>query len=401
MLNLRRLLVLQLLLALVLAPLARAETPAPTAKPDPLAIKIVRAPTPGTTSAAAMASRLQLRAPGLDRTAFRRSESGLYLPDRDLVVIDRKSGTEQARWRAQRILVGRYLRQSGVRLSPLPYQKLVENIRKRAEAVLARKGVSLADWKLVAVQGASANVVNAAAWGGGIITINRPLIDLAYQLAAVASSVESKVELDRALRALVAFRKGQGPAPEALSRALQPRQRQLAESIVAGVVLHEMGHAVNGDTALKERKLWTPGSSEPRDNAAQRDKERKADAFAILLGAAGRVAPAATAIPLLDYYWFIERPNFVEKGRYDVIDWRSHPLDFERFNNMRKQLGQLGANLEALPDALDPRGLVGRDGRPLTKTVADPVRPPQLLGPLGYPLAPSVKPATPPQPTAP
>ena len=87
--------------------------------------------------------------------------------------------------------------------------------------------------------------------------------------------------------------------------------------------------------------IWTPSTVEPRDLPQSRKNETAADHFSVLFGARGGVAKAPGAIPLFDYYMFVTRPNFVEK-QPNEIDWRTHPLDADRFNASQAQLEGYG-----------------------------------------------------------
>jgi hypothetical protein len=332
--------VILVLAALLASSLAWAEQKqAPAVRPNPLAARVVKQPRPGTLEAAKWQPSLKHRS---SNTAFTRSPSGLYLPDRRIVVPDKHTSTEQGRWIGQRYAVARHLKRKGARPAPQPYQQLLKKVRKRANYALSKQGLSLSSWKMLAIEGGSAKSVNAAAWSGGVITINRPLIDLAYQLAQISRTSTSPLTLDRQLRALVRYRSGKGPKPDALTKAPKAGRNAVAESIVAGVVLHEMGHATLGHVALKKRELWVPGKKPKVDYAKKRSHEREADKFSTVFGSKGRGSRVPSAMPLFDYYMHISRPGAQAKGRYDIINTRTHPLSSERYNNTLSQLAEHG-----------------------------------------------------------
>ena len=202
-----------------------------------------------------------------------------------------------------------------------------------------------------------ADQVNAAAWTGGVITIFRPLVDLCYQIANVtvnASSAEMGTELWKLSR----WRndKRNNAVPKSLKLAPSDRKMRdiVAESILSRVVLHEMGHGASGHVELRKPELYTPGKHKVFDAAASRAKEREADLFATTLRVKGAVR-IPSVMPLFSYFNFISQPNFDERGKNMVADWRSHPLDAERYNNQVTVLKTAKRNIEGLPDALAPR----------------------------------------------
>jgi len=331
---------------------------------------------PGSRDAASRINT-QLRLGKKTVGAFTRSSSGVWVPDRSLVLATAKDMHDQARWQAIRRGVFRHLKSSGARMSPEPYQKLVQKIRRRAQIVLRKEGKSLGSWKMMVLEGGKADQVNAAAWTGGVITIYRPLVDLCYQIANVVVNTKSPTRLDRELWNLSRWRgnKAKVGVPDSLkvSQAkLGPRDK-IAESILSRVVLHEMGHGASGHVEFRDRKLIIPGQDKPFDAAASRVKEREADLFAATLGTKGAVRVPGV-MPLFSYYNFISRPNFDERGKNMVADWRSHPLDAERYNNQRKVLEQV-KRTKGLPQPLEPR-IIMPNGRYSTPSQPTPdIRP--------------------------
>lgn len=337
-----------LLLALLLSATARAQVVPPEA-----AKGWVQMAKPGSREAFQLS--LRDRATGM---AITKSASGLWVPDRKIVVAAPEDLRDQARWRGIRRAVFHHLKENGAKLAPEPYQHLLAKIRKRASMVMSRTGEGLPDWKMMVLEGGMADQVNAAAWTGGVITIYRPLVDLCFQIASVVVNNPTPRAIDSELWRLSRWRdnKRDNPVPESLTVRPADRAKRdvLAESILSRVVLHEMGHAASGHVQLPERKLIIPGQERPRDVARQRDKEREADRFATQLGAAGAVRLPG-AMPLFSYYHFIERPTFSERGRYGILDWRTHPIDAERYNNQLAELKTLKRTVKGLPEPLAPR----------------------------------------------
>jgi hypothetical protein len=369
---------LLLLLALVL-PLSAAAKRAPE-QPRSTTIEV---PRPGSRAAATYDPRLRFVEPKLGGV-FSRSQSGLYLPDHRLIQTSPKQRLDQARWHGIGRSVVRYLERGGARLSPQPYQDLVGKIRNRAEYVLRRDGKSLSSWKMMVIEGGQADQVNAAAWTGGVITIFRPLVDLCYQIANVTVNSNSTPQLDAELWRLSRWRRDKrSPVPETLklSRDNIAARDRIAESILSYVLLHEMGHAASGHVELKDRELYIPGKDKPRDLARSRDHEREADLFASTLGVKGAVR-APGAMPLFTYYNFISRPTFAERDKHR-LDWRTHPIDAERFNNQLEVLSaaKRGSGLKPLePRIILPSGEYATPNRKPAEVV--PIRPPTQQLPL-------------------
>lgn len=321
---------LLLLSVLLVSSLAHA---APAKAPQRSSVQVMRMIKPGSPMAAKIIPK------------YVRNPAGIFVPNKILTVVDKQGMHDQAYWNGTRRAVLNYLGKNGVKLSPLSYQKLVHNVAKRAEKTFNKLGGSLAasGWKIAAVEGGSADVVNATAWTGGIITINRPLIDLAYQIGRVVDAAGgSQEKIDRSLVDLANFRKGAGPMPTVLGKPLSPEARRVAEGIVSGVVMHEMGHAANGHLEIKEsKKLWLPGQVQRgRGGPQQRHKEWQADDFSVQLGARGGTA-TPYALPYFDRYMFLSRPTTSAKGKYGLVDNSTHPLTYKRHNAMRKTLTKL------------------------------------------------------------
>lgn len=366
---------LLLLLALVL-PLSAAAKRAPEQPPS-----TIEAPRPGSRAAATYDPRIRFVEPKLGGV-FSRSPGGLYLPDHRLVQTSPKQRLDQARWHGIRQSVVRYLARGGARLSPQPYQDLVGKIRNRAEYVLRKDGKSLSSWKMMVIEGGQADQVNAAAWTGGVITIFRPLVDLCYQIANVTVNSSSPTQLDAELWRLSRWRRDKSSlAPETLklSRDKVAARDKIAESILSRVVLHEMGHAASGHVELKDRELYIPGKEKPRDMAKSRAMEREADLFASTLGVKGAVRVPG-AMPLFSYYNFISRPTFTERDK-NSLDWRSHPIDAERYNNQLEVLSaaKRGSGLKPLERRIILPS--GEYATPVKPAEVVPIRPPtqQLL----------------------
>jgi len=369
---------LLLLLALLL-PLSAAAKRAPVQPPS----TTIETPRPGSRAAATYDPRLRFVEPKLGGV-FSRSQSGLYLPDHRLIQTSPKQRLDQARWHGIGRAVVRYLERGGARLSPQPYQDLVGKIRKRAEYVLRKDGKSLSSWKVMVIEGGQADQVNAAAWTGGVITIFRPLVDLCYQIANVTVNSSSPTQLDAELWRLSRWRRDKRSlAPETLklSRDKVAVRDKVAESILSRVVLHEMGHAASGHVELKDRELYIPGKDKPRAPARTRAMEREADLFASILGVKGAVRVPG-AMPLFSYYNFISRPTFQERDKHG-LDWRSHPIDAERYNNQLEVLSAAGraGGLKPLDRRIIlPSGEYATPNRKPAEVV--PIRPPTQQLPL-------------------
>jgi hypothetical protein len=198
------------------------------------------------------------------------------------------------------------------------------------------------------------------------MTIYRPLVDLCFQIASVAVNTRSRSDLDKQLWRLSRWRR-QGklarargeklanPPPETLKvpRSKVAARSTLAESILSRVVLHEMGHAASGHLAL--------GKGRRRSLSQSLAMEREADLFAITLGLKG-ASRVPGAMPLFSYYNFIRKPTFEARGKHIVADWRSHPLDAERYNTQHKKLAAAN-KAKGLPLPLDPGRLVLPNGK--------------------------------------
>ena len=345
---------LQVILALLLAaPMAAHSEPAARSS-------LVR-PMPRPGSREAFNTRSSIRTKG---GAFVKSASGLYVPDRRITLATHQDLKARARWRGIRSAVFRHLKANGAQLAPKPYQRLLTKIRRRANRVLRKEGQSLGSWKMMVLEGGMADRVNAAAWTGGVITIYRPLVDLCFQIASVTVNTGSPVQLDKELWKVSRWRqdKSRSAAPESLK--VSPKKKalrdKLAESILSRVVLHEMGHAASGHVELKDKQLIIPGQHSPRDLAKSQAMEREADHFAALLGVKGAVRVPGV-MPLFSYYNFISRPNFDERGKYAIADWRTHPLNKDRYNAQRKVLEGV-KRTRGLPLPLEQR-LITPDGR--------------------------------------
>jgi hypothetical protein len=370
-----RLTALALLLGLLAGANARAQAP----EPQKTWVTMAK---PGSREAFQLSHRD--RATGM---AVTKNAAGLWVPDRRIVVATPEDLRDQARWRGVRRAVFHHLKANGARLAPEPYQHLLAKIRKRASIVMSRSGQGLPDWKMMVLEGGMADQVNAAAWTGGVITIYRPLVDLCFQIASVVVNSPTPRAIDSELWRLSRWRdnKRDNPVPESLTVRPEDRAKRdvVAESILSRVVLHEMGHAASGHVALGERKLIIPGQEKPRDVARQRDKEREADRFATQLGAAGAVRLPG-AMPLFSYYHFLERPTFSERGRYGILDWRTHPIDAERYNNQLAELKALKRTIKGLPEPLAPRIVLPGGGYATPDPL--PIPTPKPVAPTAEPL---------------
>lgn len=330
----RRLLVTLLSLALLSTGLAEARAERVAKRPiakRPAAKRssfVYNVPMPGSPQAAK----------GLPK--YVRSKGGILLPNNKLLVTDAKTRLAQRRWAGTRYAVKRYLKNTGAKLAPLSYQRLVRKVRQRAEQVFNKHGGTLQDWQTFAIEGGKANTVNAAAWTGGMITVNRPLIDLAFQIGRIVDSGASPVQIDKQLWQLAKYRRGKGTPPAALAKRLTPGARNVAEGIVAGVVLHEMGHAASGHLQMHQPKLWLPGQKTGRDPAKSRAMEREADAFMAQLGGRGGAA-MPSAMPYFNYYMHIANPRMESKRKGLIVDNSSHPLNVKRYEATRTTLREL------------------------------------------------------------
>jgi hypothetical protein len=336
MMTLRRILLPLLALALISSTAdVRAERSSPKRRS-----MVHKIPAPGSA----------LAAKGI--RAWVPTKGGVLVRNKLILVGDAKTRLAERRWAGMRYAVKRHLKATGAKLAPLSYQRLVRKVRQRAEKVFNQHGGTLGSWKTLAIEGGRANTVNAAAWTGGVITVNRPLIDLAFQIGRIVDAGGPQPKIDKQLWQLANYRRGKGTPPSALKRKLTPGARQMAEGIVAGVVLHEMGHAANGHLEMHKPKLWLPGQKNGRDPAAQRTKEREADDFAAQLGARGG-AKSPGAMPYFNYYMHIANPRMKAKHKGVIADVSSHPLNIDRYNASRDTLRQLrpkDARVNSLPE---------------------------------------------------
>jgi Zn-dependent protease with chaperone function len=326
--------------------------------------RVVGLQRPGSKAAARLAPSLNT-----SLGAFVKSPDGLYVPDRRIMVSNRKMRERYARWAATGKAVVHELQAGGARLAPAEYQNMVEKIFQRSEKVLNKLGLSAAGWEMGVLEGGQASGVNAFAAMGGVIVVNRDLVDTAFRLGSAVATAQNRAEVDRNVADLLRWERGKASKPKFLGKKLSPFQNRLraaiADTVVSATVNHELGHALLGHVELKDSKIWLPNSYKPFDAKHSRGQERQADAFAVLLGAAGGSA-MPSAVPLLDYYFHVRNPQWVDKGPKDIVDWRSHPNSASRYTDQLDQLSKLGFKIsDRMPAPLRAGQLVGPDGRQL------------------------------------
>lgn len=356
-------------------------------KTGPATSSAVRMARPGSREAAVQPRRLRLT-PRYGGAAYTQNTKGLWVPDRKIYIADKKGMRDQGKWLGIQRGVQRYLAKTGARPSPAPYQNLVNKIRRRGELVLNREGKSLASWKMIVLEGGKADQVNAAAWTGGVITIYRPLVDLCFQIANVVVNTKGPRKIDKELWHLSRWRRDKSknsvPKSQKVSPDKKDKRDRVAESILSRVVLHEMGHAASGHVQLKDQKLFIPGKHEPKDYPKSRAMEREADQFALKLGTSGAVRIPGV-MPLFSYYNFIDRPTFDKRGKNMIADWRTHPLNAERYNNQWEALAKV-KRATGLPEPLEQRLVLPTGGFATPDPKVVPLRPkpapPRVMEPL-------------------
>lgn len=273
----------------------------------------------------------------------------ILVPSNTLVIHNKKTAIDQARWRVYKKAMTKHLVDGGAKLSPARYQRFVQRISKKANSVLGRSGLTLKDWPVKVIEGGRANSVNAFAGVGGMIMIHRPTVDLAFQLARIYEGAGGNREkLDLGIHQLINYRKNKGKAPEALKRPLNKKIYQTAESVIAFIVGHEMGHAAHGHLAIPNQRIWLPNAKKPTQVALtkySRHREWQADKFGLAVGSA--IAPNKAALSLFSYYSFLSNPKFDPKAKDALKQTNTHPLSFKRFNAIRNGVAKMGKGLEA------------------------------------------------------
>jgi hypothetical protein len=237
-----------------------------------------------------------------------------------------------------------YLKASGARPAPARYHTFVNRALRRAERTLNMGGLSIRDMEVLVLEEGAADGLNAASWAGRLLTFNRDLIDMSFDIAsAVQSAGGDRAQVEKNLFKLAVWERSGGPKPQfkVMNRA---RRDLTAEGIFMGVVLHEVGHAFMHSPAAIEQEppLWTPGTIEQDDPAQSRAQEREADAAGIELALAGG-SPEPAAYTLFFKYMKVARgvsgPKF---PGVRIGDNATHPSDDERIENTNRILKAAG-----------------------------------------------------------
>lgn len=237
-----------------------------------------------------------------------------------------------------------YLKASGARPAPTRYHAFVNKALRRAERTLNLGGLSISDVEVLVLEDGAADGLNAASWAGRLLTFNRDLIDMSFDIAsAVQAAGGDRAQVEKNLFKLAVWERSGGPKPQfkVMNRA---RRDLTAEGIFMGVVLHEIGHAFlhSPQAVEQEPPLWVPGQIEVDDAAASRDSEREADAAGVELALAG-ASPDPAAYTLFFKYMKVARG--VSGARFPGVrigDNQTHPSDDERIENTNRILRRAG-----------------------------------------------------------
>lgn len=237
-----------------------------------------------------------------------------------------------------------YLKASGARPAPARYHAFVHRALRRAERTLNLGGLSIRDLEVLVLDDGAAEGLNAASWAGKLLTFNRDLIDMSFDIAsAVQAAGGDPVQVEKNLFKLAVWERAGGEKPQfkVMNRA---RRDLTAEGIFMGVVLHEIGHAfMHSPRAIEqEPPLWVPGAVERDDAAASRQQEREADAAGVELALAGG-SPDPAAYTLFFKYMKVARG--VSGARFPGVrigDNATHPSDDERIENTNRILRAAG-----------------------------------------------------------
>ena len=239
-----------------------------------------------------------------------------------------------------------YLKASGARPAPARYHAFVNRALRRAERTLNAGGLSIRDMEVLVLDDGAAEGLNAASWAGRLLTFNRDLIDMSFEIASAVQSADGDpVKVEKNLFKLAVWERSGGPKPS-FKVANQARRNLMAEGIFMGVVLHEIGHSfMHSPRAVEEEPpLWTPGQVEIEDAAASRRQEREADKAGIQLALAG-ASPDPAAYTLFFKYMKVARG--VSGARFPGVrigDNQTHPSDNERIINTNRILRENGVD---------------------------------------------------------
>ncbi len=244
-----------------------------------------------------------------------------------------------------------YLKASGARPAPARYHAFVNRALQRAERTLNQGGLSIRDLEVLVLEDGAADGLNAASWSGGLLTFNRDLIDMSFDIASAVQAANDPVEVEKNLFKLAMWERKGGAKPvfKVKNRA---RRDLTAEGIFMGVVLHEVGHSfMHSPRAVEEEPpLWVPGQVEREDAAASRTQEREADAAGVTLALAGG-SPDPAAYTLFFKYMKVARG--ISGAKFPGIrigDNQTHPSDDERIINTNKLLKEAGIENPYEPD---------------------------------------------------
>ena len=270
-----------------------------------------------------------------------------------------------------------YLQASGARPAPARYYSFVNNALRRAERTLNLGGLSIRDVEVLVLEDGAADGLNAASWAGRLLTFNRDLIDMSFDIAsAVQAAGGDQAQVEKNLFKLAVWERTGGPKPQ--FKVMNRASRNLtAEGIFMGVVLHEIGHAFMHSPAAVEQEppLWVPGQIEVDDAAASRQSEREADAAGVELALAGG-SPDPAAYTLFFKYMKVARG--VSGARFPGVrigDNQTHPSDDERIEATNRLLKQAG-----IPNPYEPNpGKIWTPSRTLVKPSRTLVAPSRTL----------------------
>jgi hypothetical protein len=236
-----------------------------------------------------------------------------------------------------------YLKASGARPAPARYHTFVNRALRRAERTLNLGGLSIRDVEVLVLEDGAADGLNAASWAGRLLTFNRDLIDMSFEIASAVEAAGDPVEVEKNLFKLAVWERSGGAKPQ--FKVKNPaRRNRTAEGIFMGVVLHEIGHSFMHSPRAVEQEppLWTPDSIERDDAAGSRRQEREADAAGVELALAGG-SPDPAAYTLFFKYMNVARgvsgPKF---PGLRIGDNQTHPSDNERIENTNRILRKNG-----------------------------------------------------------
>jgi hypothetical protein len=237
-----------------------------------------------------------------------------------------------------------YLKASGARPAPARYNAFVNRALRRAERTLNMGGLSIRDMEVLVLDDGAAEGLNAASWAGRLLTFNRDLIDMSFEIAsAVQSANGDPVKVEKNLFKLAVWERSGGPKPS-FKVENQQRRNLMAEGIFMGVVLHEIGHSFMHSPRAVEQEppLWVPGQVEIDDAAGSRRQEREADKAGVELAVAG-ASPDPAAYTLFFKYMKVARG--ISGAKFPGVrigDNQTHPSDEERIINTNRILRDNG-----------------------------------------------------------